>query len=98
MLQKPLLRAVIARACQAGEEEEHWHFFQGVEGCLRGEEEVEGHFAGGALRIVFEFEELAAEGGEGCGGGKGHYGFGGRRRIGDRGLREKLEELREKWG
>lgn len=26
MLQKPLLRAVIARACQAGEEEEHWHF------------------------------------------------------------------------
>lgn len=52
---------------------------------MRGEEEVEGHFAGGALRIVFEFEELAAEGGEGCGGGEGHCGFGGDGGLGTEG-------------
>lgn len=76
MLQEPLLRAIIARARQAGQEQQHGHFAERVPERLRRQEEVERHVAGGGPRGVRELEERAAEGGERGGGAEGHRGGG----------------------
>ena len=74
VLEETLLGAVVARAGEAGEEEEHGHFVQRVEGRGRGQEEVERHVAGGGFGGVGELQELAAEGGDGGCGFEGHGG------------------------
>ena len=70
VLEEALLGAVVARAGQAGEEDEHGHALQRVERRGGREEEVQRHVAGGGARGVGEFEEGAAEGGDGFGGGE----------------------------
>ena len=75
VLEEALLGAVVARAGEAGEEEEHGHFVQGVEGCGWGEEEVQRHVAGGGFGRVGELQELAAEGGDGGFGLESHGGW-----------------------
>ena len=64
VLKKPLFGAVVTRAGQAGQVDEHGHLVQRVECRLRREVEVECHLAVGRRRIVREFQQLAAEGGD----------------------------------
>ena len=72
MLEEALLGAVVARAGEAGEEEEHGDFVQGVEGRGGWEEEVQCHVAGGGFGGVAQLQELPAEGGDGGFGLEGH--------------------------
>ena len=72
MLEEPLFRPVVPGAGQAGEVDQEGAFVQRVRGDLWGQVEVEGHFAVGGGGVVGEFEEFAAEGGDGCLGLDGH--------------------------
>ena len=69
VLEEPFLGPVVSRAGQSGQIDQKRY---SVQACLRWEVEIEAHLAVGARGIVRQFEELAAEGGDGCFGLDGH--------------------------
>ena len=69
VLEETLLGPVVTRAGQSGQIDQQRYPLQG---CLRWEVEIEGHLALRARGIVGQFEELAAERGDGCFGLNGH--------------------------
>lgn len=76
VLEEALLRAIVGRARQARQVDQHRDFLGRRARGLRREVEVEVHFAAGGCGGMAQLEELAAEGGDGGFGGDGHGGCG----------------------
>lgn len=77
MLEKALLRAILRRAGQSGQVNQHGdRAGRGAVAvdCAGGQVQVEGHFAAGGGGIVGEFEQFAAERGDPGFFGDGHGG------------------------
>lgn len=75
VLEKPLLRTVVARARQTRQVDEHGHLVQRVQRRQRRQVEVECHFALRGLGVVGELQQLAAEGSDGGCCADGHFGW-----------------------